>query len=199
MSLLQSIKQAKELGLWIHERTNNRNIPSEIRQRAAVAILQQSLDINDAIIILLEQSLPGPALALARPLFETYVRGTWLLNYATNKEIDKFIDSDECPNFPGLLKAIGDSATSGGAWILANKNVNLDSFHSLTHGGSAHVRRRVTQDAIEPNYPESELETLIQFGIEVRIRIGAELLALMNDKIALEELHERSKIFRVSC
>jgi hypothetical protein len=74
----------------------------------------------------------------------------------------------------------------------------LDSFNDLTHGGSEQVKRRCTQEAVEANYPEVELEALVQFGIEVRIRIGAGLLSLMNDEIAMEQLNEKAKIFRIA-
>lgn len=197
MSLFQSIKQAKEFSLWLHDRTNDRNISGGVRERTAGSILQHSLDLDDAILVLLEAQLPGPAQTLARPLFEGYVRGVWLLNFASDKEIEKF-NNGKCPDFYIILDAIGKDRISGGAWIHANKNANWKSFHGLTHGGCEHVKLRNTQEAIEPNYPEPELEALIQLGIEVRIRIGAALLALMNDEIMLEQLNEKAKIFRIS-
>lgn len=197
MSLLQSIKRAKELSIWLHGRTNDMNIPGGVRERTGGAILQHSLDIDDAILVLLEAQLPGPALALARPLFEGYVRGVWLLKFTSGEEIEQFING-ECPKVYKLLDAIGSDQASGGAWIHANKNANLNFFNGLTHGGSEHVKRRNTQEAVEPNYPEPELEALVRFGIEVRIRIGAELLSLMNDEIAMEQLNEKSQDFRIS-
>jgi len=197
VSLLKSIERAKEFGIWLHEKTNDRNIPSGIRERTGVSILQLSLDIDDAILVLLDTRLSGPALTLGRPLFESYVRGVWLLKFASNEEIEKFING-KCPLFPDLLKAIGNDKISGGAWIHASKKANLNFFHDLTHGGSEHVKRRLTQEAIEPNYPELELEALVQFGIEVRIRIGAELLSLMNNEIAMEELNEKTKNLRAT-
>ena len=197
MSLLQSIERAKEFGIWLHERTNDRKIPSGVRERTGASILQHSLDLDDAILVLLDARLPGPALTFARPLFEGYVRGVWLLQFASDKEIEEFING-KCPKINPLLNAIGNDQTSGGAWIHANKNANLSSFNDLTHGGSKHMKRRITHEAVEPNYPEPELEALIRFGIEVRIRIGAELLSLMNDEIAMDQLNEKAKNLRIS-
>lgn len=197
MPLLQSIKRSKEFGIWLHEKTNDRNIPGGVRERTASSILQHALDIDDAILVLLEYSLPGPALTLARPLFEGYVRGVWLLNFASDEEIEKF-NNDQCPEFYFILNSIGKDQTSGGAWIHANKIANWKSFHSLTHGGSVHVKRRNTQEAVEPNYPESELEAFIQLGVEVRIRIGAEILSLLNDEDVLKQLKNKSENFRIS-
>lgn len=197
LTLVQSINQAKEFGIWLHEKTNEREISSAIRVRTGVAILQLSLDLADATLVMLEANLPGPALTLARPLFEGYVRGVWLLNYAKDNEVEKF-NNGKCPLFHELLNAIGNGDTSGGAWIHANKNANWDSFNDLTHGGCEHVKRRSTQEAVEANYPETELAALVKFGLEVRIRIGGELLALMKDEVAMEQLSEKAKILRIA-
>jgi hypothetical protein len=60
------------------------------------------------------------------------------------------------------------------------------------------VKRRITQDAVEPNYPEPELEALVRFGIEVRIRIGWDILCLMNDEIGKQQLSEKAEDLRVT-
>ena len=196
-SYTQSITVAKDLTIWLHKRTNEKKIPAAIQVRTGVAILQLSLNLADAILVLLEANLPGPALTLARPLFEGYVRGLWLTEFASDYEVEKF-NNGKCPQFQELLNAIGNDETTGGAWIHANKKANWDSFNDLTHGGSEHVKRRSTEDAVEASYPESELEALVKLGIEVRIRIGAALLALMNDEIAIEQLNEKAKTLRIA-
>ncbi len=197
MALPALISQAKDLTLWLHEHTNEKDVPNTIRATTGLAIFQLAMDIADAIVVLLDARLPGPALSLARPLFEGYVRGHWLLHWASDTEIESF-SNGICPKFPPLLKAIGTDAESGGAWIHANKTANLSAFHDLTHGGSEHVKRRITSTAIEPSYPESELEGLLKFGIEVRIRVGAELLSLIGNEVAIEELNQRALAFRAS-
>jgi hypothetical protein len=195
MTLDKSITEAKNIGIWLHQHTNECEISVRRRERAGLSIFQQSLDINDAIIVLLENNLPGPALALARPLFESYVRGFWLLNCATEEEVDSFFVG-KYPNFPGLMKAISNDAKSGGAWIHNNKDANLPSFHDLTHGGSEHIKRRLTLAAIEPNYPEQEQVSLLKLGIEIRIRIGFELLSKKKNEESMEKLNEKAKILR---
>lgn len=197
MALTALISQAKDLSLWLHEHTNEKDVPNTIRATTSLAIFQLSMDIADAIVVLLDARLPGPALSLARPLFEGYVRGHWLLHCASDTQVNRF-NKRKCPEFRELLMAIGTDAESGGAWIHANKTANMNAFHDLTHGGSEHVKRRITSTAIEPSYPEQELEGLMKFGIEVRIRIGAELLSLIGNEVAIEELNHRAIAFRAS-
>jgi hypothetical protein len=195
MSLAQRINQAKDLGIWLHERTNQKRFPAGIREQTGLAILQLTEDVLDAIIVLIGAQMPGPAWSLARPLFEGYVRGFWLLNCASDEQVIEFING-KCPNFPGLLSAVPKDAESGGAWIHVNSEKNLTAFHDLTHGGSEHVKRRLTDDSVEPNYPEHELESLIELGNEIRMRVASELLSRLNDEKGMEILHERAQVLR---
>jgi hypothetical protein len=153
------------------------------------------LDVDDGIIMLLESNLPGPAMALARPRFEGYVRGLWFLNSATDDEIEKF-ETGDCPKFNVIMDKIGTNAETGGAWIKANADENLKDFHDLTHGGMSHVLRRITDLSIEPAYPEEELINLIRFGVEIKIRIGVEILSWLKNESALTQLQERAATFR---
>lgn len=143
---------AKELSTWIHERTNEKDYP----KNHGLTLLQQSQDVCDAIRILLEANLPGPAWALARPVLDAYVRGLWLLNHASDEEISEFLADNKLPGFDELLDAIGNDEETGGAWIQKICEFNRKDFHDLTHGGIEHVLRRTTDHSIEPSYPDDE-------------------------------------------
>lgn len=195
MSLTETVRQSKEFGSWLHERTNQRSFPGDSRHRTGLSILQLSLDIADAIIVLLEAKLPGPALSLGRPLFEGYVRGKWLLDFASDQQVAEFVVG-KCPKISGLMKAIPKDAESGGAWIHATGAMNLTPFHDLTHGGSEHVKRRWANDCVEPCYPEDESIRLLQLADEIRLRIGVELLSRLDDERTMDQLHEKAKSIR---
>lgn len=195
MTLVQIIEEAKKLAYWVHENTNNTKMPNEKREKIGLAIFQQSLDVGDGILILLEANLPGPDFALGRPLFESYVRGLWLLNHASEEHLKEFLNG-KCPKFPVLLKKIGDIAETGGAWIHATADFNLKSFHDLTHGGGEHVIRRVTEYAIKPNYPKEEKIQLVKLQIAVQINITAILLTLLRDEEALKQLYKKATYYR---
>ncbi len=139
---------------------------------------EQALDVEDGIRVLLKADLPGAALALARPLFECYVRGIWLLKAATDDDTDKFLSDKYYPEFDisNLAKAIGNDPETGGEWINAIKDAHLKVLHDLTHGGTSHINTRCLSNIIEPHYPEIHLISLVMLGIEVQIRIGGEML-----------------------
>ena len=197
--LNQEISQAKNLACWLHKKTNGRNFPSKGTSAWGVCLLQHSLDVADATIVLLEHDLPGPAWTLARPLRESFVRGIWILRCASDEQVENFRNG-KCPSFPELLKAMDDhdEAKLHANWIresMANKKI----LNDFTHGGIEHVLRRITENdektVVEPNYQEHELEYLVGLGTEVRIRVGHELFSLMEDSEAIRQLCEEASVF----
>ena len=183
------IAEAKAFGIWLHERTNNAEMRNHDRDRVAVAMFQHSLDLVDGSLVLLDHKLPGAALALGRPFLEAYVRGVWALYCASDEEISGFWESGRPSTwgFKGLAKVLEDHGLEQSAWVqkVARESKELND---LVHGGRLHLRGRIGADVIEPQYPVQQLEWLVTQGIEVRIRIGRELLDLMGDEQELEEL-----------
>lgn len=194
MTLNQILEIAKELSTWIHAHIKEAEYPKD----PGLALFQQSQDVCDAIIILINENLPGPAWALARPLLDSYVRGLWLLNHASDMEIKKFLEGKEPPGFNDLLKAIGSDEETGGAWIHKISGLNRQVFHGLTHGGVEHVLRRITDYSIQPNYPEEEQIRLMHIQIEIQFAIGAHLLALANAQVEIEKLDKMAQQYRIS-
>jgi len=192
MDISESLQMAKEIGAWLHSKTNKISVPSNKRTVMATSLLQQALDVADGIVLLLDKNLPGPAFALARPLHEGYVRGVWLLEHASNEDVDKF-EVGKCPNFPTLLRDIGDAPETGGLFIKGMTDLNLEFFHDLTHGGMEHITRRTTESAIEPNYAEQEIISLVKMRNQYYMLITCFLLQLANDQASLEELIQKSE------
>lgn len=190
MNIEEDLKFAKEIGTWLHHKIDEIDIPNRQREAIAISLFQQTLDIADAIVILLESNLPGPAWALGRPMHEGFVRGTWLLNHASDDSVDRFVKG-KCPKFPVLLQEIGDAPETGGYWIKGMTELNLKEFHDLTHGGMEHVTRRMTPGAIEPNYTYTELSRLIKARNQYCVNIVAYLLDLVKDEAGMLELKQK--------
>lgn len=194
-SLSETIAKARAFSTWLDTRMNCTSFADNDRNGVALALFQQSLDLADASVLLVgEHTLHGPAYTLVRPLFESYVRGIWILRCASDKEVEKFL-KDKCPRFSKLTQAINEFAPDHFAWIHEIEQSNLSVFHSFTHGGGAHIWRRYRPGHVEADYPESELSYLMLFGVEVRIRIGAEFFELTEDVSAYRELERWAEKF----
>lgn len=180
----------------MHGRVDGREMPGEDRHRVGIALLQHSEDVADGMLVLLENGLPGPALALARPLFESYVRGVWALHCADDKEVASFIESGRPTPWPlaKLIDVLKEKAPEVGEWAAAEAR-QLPALHDLAHGGRIHVFGRNTSKMIEPRYDGRDLVTLVDLGIELGIRVGIELLTLLHDGVAMKQLMEMAARF----
>ncbi|MYN11232.1 DUF6988 family protein [Pseudoduganella aquatica] len=193
MSLATAIEHTTKVSLWLHEQCNGAIWKYESdKQKACLALLQQTAELVDGIVILLNNRMAGPALALARPMFEGYVRSYWLSRVATEAEFQKMLRG-KGPEFREIIAVIGDDEESGAAWILNNKSANWKSFNDLIHGGSEHIRRRLTETSIEPMYPEDELERLLAFASETAVRVGIEIFSVAKDHARMVAFCEGAK------
>lgn len=196
MKLEETLSRAKNLSIWLHEQINDGDLDNtDLRHRMGFALFQHALDVDDGIIFLLEGNLPGAAMALARPRFEGYVRGLWLLHVATDDSVKGF-QRGKHYLIGELVNDISNSSYAGRAWVSSNYIANRNDFNDLTHGGMNHIIRRVRQAVIEPHYPGVELISLIDFGMEVKIRIGFEILAWMRSESGLNKLQQIANTIR---
>ena len=70
MKFEESLAKAKNIRDWVHNHINEEEFEYDERVVLALSIFQNALDIYDGILLLLESKMPGPALVLARPLFQ---------------------------------------------------------------------------------------------------------------------------------
>src|SRR5690606_1499813 len=87
-----------------------------------------------------------------------------------------------------LLKQIGDDPETGGAYIKGMSDLNLSSFHDLTHGGMEHITRRWSGSAVEPSYSVDELRKLLKVRNQYVMLIACFLLQLANDESGLNAI-----------
>ncbi len=180
----------------MHQHTNETEYNNLVfREITAICLLQQALDVEDGIRVLLNKNsyLPGAALALARPLFESYVRGIWLLKTATDDDTDKFLSGEYYFKISNLVEAIGNDPDTDGKWINEIKEAHLRVMHDLTHGGTSHINSRCFPNLIEPNYSEEHLIALVMLGIEIKIRICRVMLSMLQKDDALNSLNKRAE------
>ena len=97
--------------------------------------------------MLVEEKLFASALALVRPLFESYLRGTWLLNAAAEAQID---DAGR-DRFPGAGDMVGDLEKVGLS-LTHVKQQWWKTLCSYTHTGYQQIGARLTSEGLGSNY-----------------------------------------------
>lgn len=127
--------------------------PGTSKNRAALAFFHLCLEHQHGLHTLIEQRVFGSALALLRPLYESYVRGMWALHCASHEEIMEFIRSNRLPKIRQMLVRI--SSAVDGLELLENAHeASWDWMNDYTHGGSSQIRARTQGDDIQNTQSE---------------------------------------------
>ncbi|OGT74957.1 MAG: hypothetical protein A3H44_12480 [Gammaproteobacteria bacterium RIFCSPLOWO2_02_FULL_57_10] len=190
----EALRFAKEIGIWVHSKTNHGQVKNDRRTVMAISVFQHVLDVADGIVVLIEKNLPGVAWTLARPLSEGYTQGVWLQTCATDSQLDSYAKG-VCPKHQTLVKDIGSDPETGGAFIKGMMEKNSKDFHNLTHGGIEHISRHITEAAIEPNYDDDEIVKLLKMRNQYYMLVSFFLLRAMGKDETVLELNDKWELW----
>lgn len=196
---IKRIQQSVDLAHWSHQRLNEQPFNESTRNQISLALFQHALDLTDATIILIQHDLPGPALALSRPMFEAYVRGLWVSKCADDAQVEHIRETEGFQPWRvrELIEGLSKTATEESEWINRTNN-EISTLNDLAHGGWSHISRRQSDGSIEPSYTPKDMNWLLAILVEVQIRVTCELFTLSEDVRALEELRSYvSKLDRI--
>lgn len=132
------------------------------RNDFSLPLFDISIDHAKSIIILCENGIFSSAYALARPMFECYVRASWLQNCATEEQIAKIKEKDIFPlNLGQMIEAIETPEDMPKA--LSNmKNLLIKNLHSYTHGGVQLTARRYSGTDLVHKPDKDEVDGLLR-------------------------------------
>jgi hypothetical protein len=150
--------------LWVQQHLERLTLAEPCkRSHLAGACLHASIEHGFAILVLVDEDLFGPALALIRLQFEAYVRGLWLVQCANDGQLDK-AGHDESPAMnsmiaslekPGLLDSALLSTIKGDAWKPLN---------SLTHTGYQQIGPRLSKDGIGSYFDDDQIRVALNWA-----------------------------------
>ena len=192
--LEQILQESRDIHTWAISSLNGIPFPVNKRLLISIAAFDVVLDHFTGITALIEKRVYGAAFALARPLFETFVRAVWLKDCATDQDLLAF-EKDEFSRGCGqALKEI-EQLESFKSGALSNlKKQAWSAMSSYTHGGFQQIARRVKGKTIDPNYTDEEIIEVLRlsqaFALMAFIQIA--LVAGRRDleKLAIQKLYE---------
>ncbi|HXG69774.1 MAG TPA: hypothetical protein VNJ04_04080 [Gemmatimonadaceae bacterium] len=153
----KSLQQSIATLNWIHSKLHGQKIPkmpTSKRMQLAGGCWHVTIEHSMAIVVLVDQSLHGSALALVRPLFESYIRGMWLMHAATDAEVDA-AGRDEFPrDINKLTRAL---RAAGASHFTALKEQWWKRLCSLTHTGYQQIGARLTPEGLGYAYDNDEI------------------------------------------
>lgn len=191
MNLENLIARSGELVNSIAKELWDLSIPSTVRCRVAAACFAVAQEHHNAIVVLFDSKLNSSAFALIRAEYEAYIRGLWLVHCATDGEVENFSTGAEPPSSVKMLAAIEGIPTFDEKQLSEIKSKHWSAMCSYTHTGSLQVQRWNTEDAIEPNFSEDEIQVVLRFSgiFSLLAAVGIASLA-QNEEIANRLLTE---------
>lgn len=139
------------------------------RNNISAALFDISLDHSRAIIRLIGADNPNcaSAYALVRPMFECFVRASWIFNCASISEIELIKKNDKfLLTNAEMLGAIEKSNQWPETLAQAFKR-GKNNLHSFTHGGMQIISRRFECNYLVHNINKNELDDLLRFIVIV--------------------------------
>lgn len=194
MNIQGIINESEELIQWIDKQITGLEISSKERIRLASGCLDMALEHQKAIVLLVANKLYGSAFALARIIFEAYVRGVWLQLCASEEEIEKFKKDGLEKTFDTLVREIERCDGFDGGILSDAKATNWPSMNSFTHSGFLQVVRRNKEESIEPNYTEEEMIELMNMANAFGMLSVLQIALLAGKNILANDMLEKSKV-----
>lgn len=159
------ISDSEKLVHWMDQKLNGFEISGDLRPRISCACFDLAMEHQKSIILLISNHLTGSAFSLVRLLFESYIRGMWLYEKASDKELEKFQKKDILDkNFDTLVQEVEKIQGYEGGILKKAKDAGWRPMNSYTHCGFMQISRRNTPDSIEANYSDEEVLEAINFA-----------------------------------
>jgi hypothetical protein len=171
----------EKLTLALHDRPLGE---ASSRMRAGIGCLGVTLEHQNAVVALLERQPPisASAFVLARSVFESYIRGTWLLMCATDAQVESFLRGDDPPNMPVLIGSIEAVLQTEERQLLNTYKNDWNAMCDFTHTGGLQIQRWNTPEAIEPSYEETELVAVLEFTAAIALLAATGIASHINER-----------------
>lgn len=159
----QLADSAFQLHDWLTVRLDDLPIPQDRRVLIAVSCYDLVYEHQLAIACLVRSAIYGSAFALARPIFEAYVRGVWLKNCASEVQLQHFVD-DKQITFEKILADIEFLEGFRNSALTVLKKNAWGAMNSYTQGGVQQAARRLNDNFVEPNYSQTEIINVLRIA-----------------------------------
>lgn len=167
------------------------NISNDDRTWFGVACLEVARETYKAIVLCVAKSLPAPAFALLRTEYESYVRGIYLLQCASDQELSLVKRDKWSPKFTDLISSVEKLEKYNAGALSELKTKSWATMNSFTHTGLQQIVRRRTELAIEPDYSDEDIATLFYVSGSLGALVYLEIAFVVDRTTGGNELANR--------
>lgn len=186
-----SIRAAISLMGDLSHETSKLSVPNNVRSRLAAGCHFVAAEHHAGIALLCSVGHPASALALLRPAFESYVRGVWISECATDAQIADFQSgkSRSIPAIKAQIEAIEKTPTFDSGILGRSHSENWHTLCGFAHTGIEQLQMCMTRSAIERNCTGEQIDEALAFAGACAIMASIAVATLAgDDQIALRIL-----------
>lgn len=176
------INKSKIIAASIDDVIHGAQITSDNRNMAAGGCFDVVFEHQRSITMLAEAQLMGSACALIRAIYESYVRGLWILHAATDAEITGFLEDKIKTSFGDMIARIESVPSFDVGVLSAIKSASYSHMCSYTHSGWMQIGRRFNNEYIEPNYFDGEVEEVLNFANTIALLAAHEVAKMTKNR-----------------
>jgi len=194
VALEAEIETTSKVILFIETSIDSLEFPKAERCMVALACFDLIFENQKAVQLLASNELYGSAAILVRPMFESLVRGNWMLFCATDAQVSYFIKNDKIrKNIGEQVKQLEQEPAFSNGWFSLNFENDYRIMHSLTHPGMQQIARRVDGSDIVSNFEEAELIEIIEASNKIALRASLSTAVAADDENLILEIGDFSE------
>lgn len=193
-----ALREAEHALVFVANRLARFTIPglgNSKRLQLAAGCLHLVLEHAQSIVVLTEDKCFGSALALQRPLHETFCRGLWLRYAATDNQVDD-AGRDTFPVKREVLDGLNKAFERGGSSYMTG--AFWKHLCSYTHGGYQQIGARLTAEGLKSNYTLLEVMQGLRYAAMIQFAAAAEFASMADDESLAVTVLERLRAYVAS-
>ena len=193
-NLEQILQESRDIHTWTISSLDGIPFPVNKRLLISIAAFDVVLDHFTGIMALIEKRVYGAAFALARPLFETFIRAVWLKDCARDQDLLAFEQDEFSRKFGEALKDIEQLEAFKSGSLSNLKKQAWSAMSSYTHGGFQQIARRVKGNTIDPNYIDEEIIEVLRLSQAFALMAFIQIVLVAGrrdlEQLAIQKLYE---------
>jgi hypothetical protein len=182
--------RAVSLGTDLSNEIGGLTMLSGLRTRLAAACHFTAMEHHCGISLLFSAGHPAPALALLRPVFESYIRGVWLSDCATDSEIKEYTAGNwkRMPPIKALVERLEAIPTFDTGILSQSLSANWETMCGYTHTGIEQVGISSSNNAIERTCTSEQIDEALDFAGACAIMAAIAIAAMAENASVANKL-----------
>jgi hypothetical protein len=166
------------------------SMSAELRTHLAAACHFTAIEHHCGIALLFSAGHPAPGLALPRPVFESYIRGVWLSDCATDGEIDDYSAGNwrKMPPIKTLVESLEATPTFNDGILSQSLKANWEIMCGYAHAGIEQLSISSTGNAIERNCTIEQIDEALDFAGACAVMAAIAIASLAENSAVANKL-----------